>query len=316
MLVTGSLVVKAPILVLLRVSLAGVTIMELNGKSQIMHFPNKYKSDIKAIMAGRYSNGGDYWATTDGRLAKGHPFSTQSVALTLAELGVSRNNPALKGCGRLILESWREDGRFRLAPSGTLYPCYTGGAARTLCRLGYASDARLNKTFQHLLEIQHTDGGWRCEKFFFGRGPETEFSNPEATLGSLDAFRYTELLNTDKRLDKAVESLLRHWVTRKPIGPCHYGIGTLFMQVEYPFFRYNLFFYTYVLSFYNKAKTDKRFLEALACLESKLADGKIIVENPHRKLAQFSFCRKGQPSDIATERYREILKNVKGGKRK
>jgi hypothetical protein len=281
-----------------------------------MHFSNKYKSDIKTIIAKRYSNGGDYWATADGRLTKGHPFSTLSAALTLAELGISHNNPILKASGKLILKSWRQDGRFRLAPSGTLYPCYTAGAARTLCRLGYANDTRLNKTLQHLLEIQHTDGGWRCKKFFFGKGPETEFSNPEATLGALDAFRYTKLLNKDKRLDKAVESLLRHWVTRKPIGPCHYGIGTLFMQVEYPFFRYNLFFYVYVLSFYNKAKRDKRFSEALTSLESKLENGKMIVENPHKKLAKFSFCEKGKPSDIATERYHQILENIKGSRKK
>ncbi|MHC4586772.1 MAG: prenyltransferase, partial [Planctomycetota bacterium] len=97
---------------------------------------------------------------------------------------------------------------------------------------------------------------------------------------------------------------------------CHYGIGTLFMQVEYPFFRYNLFYYVYVLSFYNKAKKDKRFSEALASLESKLANGKMIVENPHKKLAKFSFCEKGKPSAIATERYHQILENIKWSKQK
>lgn len=39
--------------------------------------------------------------------------------------------------------------------------------------MGYVSDARLQKTFQYLLNIQQTDGGWRCNKFSFGRGPET-----------------------------------------------------------------------------------------------------------------------------------------------
>lgn len=82
------------------------------------------------------------------------------------------------------------------------------------------------------------------------------------------------------------------------------------MKVEYPFFRYNLFFYVYVLSFYNRAKKDQRFLEALRVLESKLVNGKIVVENPNRKLAEFSFCKKGEPSDLATERYHEILKNL------
>jgi len=52
-------------------------------------------------------------------------------------------------------------------------------------------------------------------------------------------------------------------------------------------------------------------LDALNVLNSKTVDGKIVVENPNRKLANFSFCKKGEPSDLATERYHEILNNLK-----
>ena len=270
----------------------------------------QYLSDVKAILARRYDNGGDLWATQDKRLGVGSPFSTLECALMLSELGMDRSEPILKETTEFILSSWREDGRFRLSPKGAIYPCHTAGTARILCRLGYASDTRLKKTFAHLFEIQHSDGGWRCNTYKFGRGPETAFSNPGPSLEALDAFRFTNFLNLDTRLDKAVEFLLNHWILRKPLGPCHFGIGSLFMKVEYPFFRYNLFFYVYVLSFYNKAKKDWRFLEALRVLESKLVNGKIIVENPNRKLAGFSFCKKGRPSDLATERYHEILKNL------
>jgi hypothetical protein len=192
-----------------------------------------------------------------------------------------------------------------------MYPCSTADAARVLCRFGYARGRRLQRTFAHLLEIQHRDGGWRCNKFPFGRGPETEFSNPGVTLAALDAFRFTEHLNERPALDRAVESLLHHWVVKRPLGPCHYGIGTLFMQVEYPFLRYNLFFYVYVLSFYEHAKRDARYLEALHALESKLdKQGRVVVERPHRRLADLSFCAKGHPSDLATARYREVLQNL------
>jgi hypothetical protein len=129
-------------------------------------------------------------------------------------------------------------------------------------------------------------------------------------LNALDIFRFTDYLNQNPNLDRAVEFLLEHWTIRKPIGPCQYGIGTLFMQTEYPFGNYNLFIYVYVLSFYNRAKEDKRFLEALNCLESKMVDGKIVVERVNRKLSGLSFCKKGEPSDLATKRYHEILKNL------
>ncbi len=269
-----------------------------------------YESDIDAIIAKRHDNGDDLWSTPDKRIYKGTPFSTLECVIMLAELE-SYSSAILKEAGELLLSLWRDDGRFRIAPQGAIYPCHTANVARALCRLGYANDERIKKTFDHLLKTQHEDGGWRCNTYKFGRGDETAFSNPGTTLAVLDAFRFSPFLTNDERLDKAVESLLSHWETRKPLGPCHYGIGTLFMKVEFPFFRYNLFFYVYVLSFYERAKKDPRFLEALNVLTSKTIDGKIIIENPNRRLENFSFCKKGEPSDLATNRYLEIVKHLK-----
>ncbi|MFQ6096031.1 MAG: prenyltransferase [Candidatus Bathyarchaeia archaeon] len=276
-----------------------------------MVVPGQYQSDIEAILARRYDNGGDYWTSSDGRVGVGSPFSTLQCVLMLSDLGMDSSDPVLKEASKLVFNCWREDGRFRLAPKGAMYPCYTATAARVLCRVGYTEDRRLQRTFNHLLDTVHTDGGWRCNSFKYGRGPETEFSNPGPTLDVLDAFRFTGYLNEEKTLDSAVDFLLDHWVTRRPLGPCHFGIGTLFMQVEYPLLRYNLFNYVYVLSFYERAKSDPRFHQALEILESKLIDGKVVVENPHRTLANFSFCRKGAPSDAATVHYHKILKNLK-----
>lgn len=275
-----------------------------------MAIAKKYQSDVDAILARRYDNGADYWTTPDKRLCKGNPYSALNCAYMLLELGMKPSDPILKALAGLFLDSWREDGRFKLSPDGAIYPCNTINAANVLCHLGFASDLRLQKTFDHLLKIQHPDGGWRCNKFSFGRGPETEFSNPGPTLTALDAFRFTNLLNNEQALNRTVKFLLEHWTIRKPLGPCHFGIGSLFMQVEYPFANYNLFVYVYVLSFYNCAKKDKRFLEALGILKSKLIDGKIVVERLNRNLAGLSFCRKGESSELGTIRYQEILKNL------
>ncbi len=271
----------------------------------------RYTADVEAVLATRHDNGADYWATADDRLGVGEPFSTLTALLILHELKVPRTHEAVRGALRLVLGAWRDDGRFRLAPSGALYPCSTAAAARVLCRFGCARDRRLQRTVAHLLETQHDDGGWRCNKFPYGRGPETEFSNPGVTLAVLDAFRFTDHVNRDPRLDRAVESLLDHWVVRRPIGPCHFGIGTLFMQVEYPFLRYNLFNYVYVLSYYDRAKDDRRYREALRALESKLdSRGRVVVERPHRKLANLQLCARARPSESATARYHELVRNL------
>ncbi len=59
-----------------------------------------------------------------------------------------------------------------------------------------------------------------------------------------------------------------------------------------------------------RAKKDARFLAALRALEDRMADGQIVVERVVPKLARLNFCKKGQPSELATERYREIIANL------
>ena len=107
----------------------------------------------------------------------------------LTGLGMNRAEPVLKGTAEPIFSTLRDDGRFKLSPQGAIYPCHTINAVRALCHLGFAEDAGLTNTFEQLLQIEHRDGGWQCQKFSFGRGPETQFSNPGPTLAALDVFR-------------------------------------------------------------------------------------------------------------------------------
>lgn len=268
-----------------------------------------FENDIEEILSHRKDNGDDLWTTPDKNLLKGAPFTTLESASYLLELGFI-DDSILKNIAELIFSTWREDGRFKTSSKGGIYPCHTALALNTLCHMGYENDTRIQKTFQYFLETQELDGGWKCNKYSFGHGPETNYSTPITTLIVLDAFRYTDLLNNEPLLDKAVSFLLEHWTIKKPISPCHYGIGSLFMQVEYPFRGYNLFYYLYVLSFYNCAKKDGRFLEALESLKSKVVDGEIIIERVVPKLSKLDFCKKNEPSLLATKRYNEILNNL------
>ncbi len=267
--------------------------------------------DLDRLLASRTGNGADFWATPDGRLCIEKPVSTLTALLVMGELGADPAHEALQGAAGLVLGAIRDDGRVRIAPKGAIYPCHTALAAAALCRNGFAADARVKTALGQLLASRHADGGWRCNKFMFGRGPETEFSNPGVTLFALDAFRCTGRQDTSYDLGPAVETLLVHWRVRAPTGPCHYGMGTRFMRVEYPFLRYNLFYYVYVLSFYKKARLDPRFREAFEALGGKLdGAGRLAVEYPNRHLQEMDLCRKGEPSEAATARYREIVANL------
>lgn len=270
----------------------------------------EYEADVRTILGHRRDGGADFWTTPEGSLGVGSPFSTLECALMLTELGMSPETPVLRGAAKRILAAWRDDGRFRMNAQGSIYPCHTTGVARILGRLGDASDPRLRATFEHLHATQEKDGGWRCNTYKYGRGPETAASNPGPTLHALDAFRYAPVARRSRDLDRAVAFLLNHWDTRTPLGPCHFGIGTRFLQVEFPFFRYNLFAYVYVLSHYASARSDDRFREALGLLTSKLVRGAVVVEYARRELAGLRLCEPGRPNPLATRRYREILANL------
>ena len=243
---------------------------------------SEWQSDIDSILARRHDNGADFWATPDGRIYVGNPYSTIASLCMLHELGVGPDHEAVAGSLATIVEASRSDGRIRVAPKAPLHPCYTAEAARTLCRFGMRESETVQRTVNYFLEGIHEGGGWRCSFSKFGKGPETQCANPGATLYILDVLRYDPSLRFGvAAVDNAVEFLLSHWVTRRPIGPCHWGIGGLFMQVEYPFLRYNLFYYVYVLSFFRLAQQDERFRSVIAALEAKLdPDDQLVVERP------------------------------------
>jgi hypothetical protein len=276
-----------------------------------MTFREQYKSDIELLKSKQNHLGGDFWTTDDNRIGKGSPFSSRDVAIMLSELGFTRDDEEIKGLSEKVFNTLRPDGRFKISPSGSIFPCHTITALRVLCYMGFSHEKRLETTFDHLFEIQHDDGGWRCNKIKMGKSPDMDLSNPGVTLEALDAFRFTKFLNSDKRLGKAVEFLLQHWELKRPLGPCHFGIGTLFMQTEFPFLRYNLFYYCYTLSFYESARNDSRFKDAVTELDKKVRGGKLVIENPNRRLAKLEFCKKGEPSELATVRYNELKDRIK-----
>ncbi len=163
-------------------------------------------ADIEAILTRRHDNGADFWATPDDRIYVGNPFSTIASLLMLHELGVERSHEAVDGGLKLLLRACRDDGKIRLAPKAPLYPCYTAEAARTLCRFGFSQSDEIQRTVACFLENAHDTGGWRCNFTRLGRGPETEFANPGATLNILDVLRFfPEYREGSEIIDAAVK---------------------------------------------------------------------------------------------------------------
>lgn len=268
-------------------------------------------NEIKNIISSSDINGGPYWSRADGDIHAPSGFSTIDVLNTLGELGVkAADSPVILKAIEFVFHYHDTDGYFKYSPKSTKLPCITARILSALGKLGYKKDPRAEESYQCLLRSQKNDGGWRCPTVKPGKSSATDSSNPGTTLYALDAFRFRNNSPEEKKaLDKAALFLLKHWETRSPLGPCEFGIGSRFLSIEYPFLRYNLFYYVYVLSKYKISLKDKRYKKALNTLMYKTQDNKVFPETPHRSWSNYSFAQPGVYSENATKRYLEIVKD-------
>jgi hypothetical protein len=267
-------------------------------------------SEIEAILNSSTNNGGRFWARTDGDIHAPAGYSTIDVLNTLGDLGVKyTDSDVVAKAVDYLFTYCHSSGCFRYNRKSAKLPCITARIVTACGRLGY-TDKRLDACYRYFLDTQQEDGGWRCNTVKIGKSPTTDASNPGTTLYVLDAFLYRKNSEGEiHQIEKGVRFLLNHWDSRIPLGPCRFGIGSTFLQTEYPLLRYNLLYYCYVLSRYRAAITDKRFLEAVAILKTKVKDGYLINENPHRAWREFSFAQKGKVSKMGTRKYQEIIES-------
>lgn len=271
---------------------------------------NKLKDEIDSILSTSEINDGKFWTRKDGDIHAPHGFSTIDVLNTLGEIGLKYNESKMVQDTINFIFSYLDDnGCFKYSPKSSKLPCITARIITGLGRLGYVHDPKLENCYKYLHQTQQEDGGWRCATAKIGKSPETDASNPGTTLYVLDAFRFrSNSQAVNEKLDNGVLFLLNHWETRKPLGPCEFGIGSRFLSIEFPFLRYNLFYYVYVLSFYKIAQKDKRFIDAKNFLIKKSKNNEIYPDNPHKSWNKYSFAQKNKKSEIATKLFLEILK--------
>jgi hypothetical protein len=269
---------------------------------------------INRILERQDVNGGKFWSRTDGNIHTPSGSSTIDTLFVLGELGIRVNDyPQIADAVEFLFAYQNTEGSFRYSMASSRLPCLTARIIAALNRLGMPDNHRMERSYQWLLDTQWNDGGWRCGTVKLGKSPLTDASNPGTTLYVLDAFRYRENSKPDaEKLDRGVDFLLQHWEIRVPIGPCNFGIGSRFLQIEYPFLRYNIFYFVYVLSFYETARNDIRFHQAYRHLTSRIQNDQVIPECPHKAWQEFDFAKKGQVSGLATKRWTELKSNLEG----
>jgi hypothetical protein len=267
------------------------------------------KEEIDKIISNDKINGYHYWARYDGNIHAPAGYSTIDVLYALGDIGIEyREYDIIKKAIEFIFIYYDGKGQFRYSEKSSKLPCITARILAALGKLEYREDKRIYECYNYLLNTQEEDGGWRCSTVKKGKSISTDASNPGTTLYVLDAFRYRDNNKQEvEQLNRAITFLLNHWDTRTPLGPCEFGIGSTFMKIEYPFIRYNIFYYVYILSKYKKSINDRRYIEAKEILKKKTINGNLVIENPHKSWREYSFSKKNEISEIANKKYCEII---------
>jgi hypothetical protein len=272
----------------------------------------KWKNEIKALINRKHENGGPFWSRSDGNILAPAGFCTIDVLHAIGQLGGKVTaSTALRDAANFLLTYQNDDGSFSYSQQTTKLPCNTANILSTLGRLGVSNSKPIDLAYSWLFTNQAPDGGWRCATVKRGKSPETNASNPGTTLWVLDAclFRDNDK-QENKQLNRGVNFLLDHWNSRKPLGPCTFGIGSRFLKTEFPFRRYNLFYYVYVLSQYEDAVRDHRLHQAFEALKLQAKNGGLRIRAPHKAWKGSVFAPEIGPSRPSVEYWRELTKRL------
>lgn len=270
--------------------------------------------DIQRIFSKIDINGGPFWSKSDGSIwYEPGNFSTILCLSVLAEFGLTSQHPIISKACEFVFRYQTRDGAFKTGTSW--WSCYTAMILRFLLRFGLAKDERVAKACDWLRTTQRLDGGWYCQKQALPGGVKERLEScPWAVLNVLAAFSEVEELRMSKEVIPAIEFLLKHWETRKPIPDVPYGrfgIGSRWQKVRFPFFGYDLLNYTVVLSHYDYALPDHRFKQVLLLLLSKQDEqGRWVIESPYEGWEEFEFGKKDSPSKWATLNALRAVKKV------
>jgi hypothetical protein len=233
----------------------------------------------------------------------------------LCDFGVAGSDPRIRKALDLIASRQTQDGGFKHY-YGKKLPCAAAYATGLLLGFGEENDKRTQDGISHLLSIQRLDGGWlHGLNTLPGGARENAESCPHATLHVLWMVSMNEGLRNSKAAARALDCVLRHWVTRVPDKAHGFGIGSRFSNLKYPLAGYHSLAYASILARFPAACKDKRLREvALAILAKKGDDGRFKAESVFQHFSEFEFSRKNQPSKWITLHSLWTIKRVLGEK--
>jgi hypothetical protein len=230
----------------------------------------------------------------------------------LADLGLNRLDAGIPEILEKVLQHRSEEGlpllsmKISAAHGGTEEEvwgwalCDAPVSLYGLARMGLAEDPRVLKGRDFLIGLVR-DNGWPCkvsETLGSFRGPGRKGDPcPYATMAILKLLSLYDETRNGREARLGVECLLSLWVSSAEQHPYMFYMGTDFRKLKAPLIWYDIVHVLDVLSRFEYAVLDPRFLQMLEVVTSKAdSDGLYTPESVWQAWKDWDFGQKKKPS--------------------
>ncbi len=246
----------------------------------------------------------------------------------LADLGLKQDDPGISIIIDKILKRQSSDGPFQVLAN---IPTHFGGTGKdeflwmlcdaplvtyALTKFGLKDSEPVQKSLEYLINLVR-ENGWPCAADsqlgkFRGPGPKTA-PCPYANLLMLRLLGlYPEKHNTAE-VQTGIETILELWQKQKETKPYLFAMGTDFKKLKAPLIWYDILHVTDVLSRFDTACSDQRFLEMISLIKAKADEqGRYKAESVWLKWKGWDFAQKREPSRWLTFLVLRMLRRIPG----
>ena len=234
----------------------------------------------------------------------------------IADLGITVNDADLAQLKESLYQFRSAEGLFQLPIQIAVHYGGTGELTHgwALCdaplilysaiKIGLISATEAQPSVEYLMSFVQ-ENGWPCavsKELGNFRGPgRKQDPCPYVNLIMLKLLSLNDQNRTSREVHFGIQCLLHLWETSQKQHPYIFYMGTDFRKLKAPFIWYDILHVTEVLSLYEEARSDQRFMEMISLINSKAdQNGEFTNESVWQAWKEWEFGQKKKPSDWLT----------------
>ncbi len=234
-------------------------------------------------------------------------FSSHTIRGAREEYDWMRGKIALKEKPAPDVNSWAQSRVTEYEMS-----CLTGNVCSALLRMGYASDPRLHKALNWLVQVQNPDGGWLCP--YWKAHVKDKHGCFYGTICPLEAFSEVPKKMLTLEMKKATERGAEFFLMHHLFKADHHGykiINKNWLKLSFPwFYIYDVLRGLSVLTKLGYVNDERLSDAATLLLQKRLTDGTWLLESSPTGRMHANIEAVGKPSKWITLNALKVLKRL------